>query len=83
MRLHLEPVRERERFAQLLKHGFEEAGCQQTLLSDSGIELLYQSSGGIPRKTHRIVMTAMRLAAEKGLNHLPDEFLQEAIEMLQ
>ena len=83
VRLHLEPVKERERFAQLLQHGFEEAGCQQTLLSDSGIELLYQSSRGIPRKAHRTIMTGMKLAAEKGLNHLPDEILQEAIEMLQ
>ena len=83
VRLQLEPIVERERFVQLVKHGFEQAGCQQTLLSDSGMELLHQASAGIPRKASRIIMTTMKLAAAKGQNHLPDDIIQEAINSLR
>ena len=31
----------------------------------------------------RILRTAMRLALPKGLNHLPDDLLQQAIEELR
>ena len=31
----------------------------------------------------RLIQTAMRLAVPKGLNHLPDELIHEAIEVLQ
>lgn len=83
VRLHLEPVVERDRFAQLIGHGFAQAGCQQTLLSDSGMELLHHASGGTPRKVSSLIMTTMKLAADKGINHLPDEMIQEAIESMR
>ncbi|WP_293504338.1 hypothetical protein [Roseateles sp.] len=41
------------------------------------------NSGGLPRQASRILCTAMRLAVPKGLNHLPDELLQQAIAELQ
>ena len=59
------------------------AGCQHTLLADSGLEILRQASKGLPRQASRILCTAMRLAVPKGLNHLPDELLQQAIAELQ
>ncbi len=43
---HLTPVFERERFARLIEHGFERAGRTQTLLTDSGLEILRQASKG-------------------------------------
>ena len=55
----------------------------QTLLSDSAMELLLQASQGLPRQAGRLLHTAMRLAVPKGLNHLPDELIREAIEVLQ
>jgi MSHA biogenesis protein MshM len=82
-RVALEPVVERERFAQLIAHGLKSAGCQHTLLADSGMEILRQASKGLPRHASRILCTAMRLAVPKGLNHLPDELLQQAIAELQ
>ena len=83
VRVHLTPVFERERFARLIEHGFKRAGCTQTLLTDSGLEILRQASKGLPRHAARILRTAMRLAVPRGLNHLPDELLQLAIEELQ
>jgi len=83
VRLELKAITQRERFRQLIQHGFEAAGTTQTLLSDSGIELIHQNSGGIPRKACRLITTTMRLAADKGINHLPDDLILQAIEELK
>ncbi len=82
VRLRLKPITERERFKNLIEHAFHQAGAQHTLLSDSGLELLRQASRGLPRQAGRILNTTMRLAVPKGLNHLPDELIQQAIEEL-
>lgn len=58
-------------------------GLAQTLLADSGMEVLRQASKSLPRQAGRILRTAMRLAVPKALNHLPDELLQQAIEELR
>lgn len=47
------------------------------------MELLRQASLGLPRHAGRILKAAMQMAAPKGLNHLPDELLQQAIEELR
>ena len=62
-----------------IQHALKSAGCQHTLLTDSGMELLRQASKGLPRQAGRLLQTAMRLAVPQGLNHLPDELLQQAI----
>jgi MSHA biogenesis protein MshM len=82
VRLNLKPIVERERFNPLIEHAFRHAGTQHTLLSDSGLELLRQASQGLPRKAGSILKTSMQLAMAKGLNHLPDEIIQQAIEEL-
>ncbi|VAX12546.1 AAA ATPase, partial [hydrothermal vent metagenome] len=82
VRVQLKPIVERERFKNLIEHTFLQADAQQTLMSDSGIELLRQASRGVPRKAGLILKTSMRLAVPKGLNHLPDELIQQAIEEL-
>lgn len=83
VRVHLKPVLERERFAQLIQHGFKTAGCSQTLISDSGMELLRQASQGFPRQAGRILQTALQMAATRKLTHLPDDLLQQAIAELR
>ncbi len=83
VRVQLKPVLERERFALLIQHSLKSAGCTSTLLSDSGLEILRQASKGLPRHAGRILRTAMRLAVPRGLNHLPDDLLQLAIEELR
>ena len=83
VRVALKPVVERERFQLLIAHALKTGGCQHTLLADSGMELLRQASKGLPRQAGRILCTAMRLAMPRGLNHLPDEIVQQAIAELQ
>ena len=80
VRLRLDPVLERERFAALVQHALKEAGCSQTLLADSGLELLRQASQGRPRTAGVMLRHALRLAVARGLNHLPDELINQAIE---
>jgi type II secretory pathway predicted ATPase ExeA len=58
-------------------------GCHHARLADSGLELLRQASQGIPRNAGRILRIAMQLAVPKGLTHLPDELLPQAIEELR
>lgn len=82
-RCEFKPITDREAFKDLLLHGFTQAGCAHTLLSDSGIELLHMASQGNPRQVHRIVITALRLATDKKINHLPDEIIKEAIEIMR
>jgi len=83
VRVQLDPIIERERFTALVEHALKSAGCTHTLLADSGMELLRQASLGLPRHAGRILKTAMQMAVPKGLNHLPDELLQQAIEELR
>lgn len=82
-RIQLEPIRERERFTALIRHGFEQAGAMQTLIADTGMELLRQASQGLPRKAGSILQRAMELAMESNLNHLPDDLIGQAIEELR
>jgi len=82
VRLRLQPITDRERFHQLITHAFSQAGAQHTLLSDSALELLRQASQGLPRQAGRILKTSLQLAVPQGLNHLPDEVIQQAIEEL-
>lgn len=83
VRVQIKPVVERERFALLIQHALKSAGCQHTLLADSGMEVLRQASKGLPRQAGRILRTAMRLAVPKGFNHIPDDLLHQAIGELQ
>ena len=82
VRLQLKPILDRERFKHLIEHAFSQAGTQQSLLSDSGLELLRQASQGLPRQAGRLLKISIQLAVPKGLNHLPDELIQQAIEEL-
>lgn len=83
VRHRLHAFSERDRFTALVQHGLKDAGCQQTLLSDSGMEILRQASKGNPRHTGLLLKQSMRLAVPKALNHLPDELIQQAIEELR
>lgn len=80
VRVKLKPVLERERFVQMITHSLKTAGCSHTLLADSGMELLRQASKGLPRQAGHILRIGMQMAASKGLNHVPDDLLQQAIE---
>ena len=68
VRVQLKPVSERERFAQRVHQGLQAAGCQHTLLADSGREILRQASQGLPRQAGRILRVAMLLSPNPTLS---------------
>lgn len=82
-RYELKPILEREAFQEFLAHGLSQAGCTHQLLSESATELLRLSSKGNPRQVHRILVTSLRLAADKKLNHLPDDIVAQAVGILK
>jgi MSHA biogenesis protein MshM len=82
-RCTLAAIEDREEFKSFLLHGFQQAGCTMTILSDTAIEMLRMSSKGNPRQAHQIIVNALRLAADKKQNHLPDDIIEEAIEILR
>lgn len=82
-RCQLQPINDRDAFKEFLLSGLAQAGCTATLLSDSGIEILRMASKGNPRKIHHLVVKAMQLATDKKQNHLSDDIVKEAIEILK
>jgi len=82
-RCHLEPISDRDAFKEFLTHGLVQAGCTSTILSDSAIEILRMASKGNPRQVHRLIVTALQIATDKRQNHLPDDVVKEAIEILK
>jgi type II secretory pathway predicted ATPase ExeA len=82
-RCQIQPITDRNAFIRFFQDAFKEAGCQTTLLSDSGIEIIRIASQGRFRNVHRILTNTMQLAMHKKLNHFPDEIIQEAISLLK
>jgi len=83
VRLQLQAVPEKEPYQAMVEHAFNAAGCQQRLLSDSGLDLLRQASQGNPRYTGMILQASLYRAMKRQLNHLPDDVIVEAIEELR
>lgn len=81
--VHLEPTLDRERFRQLIEHALKQAGGTHNLLSDSGLERLRQASRGIPRHAGNLLKRSLQIAADKAINHIPDDVLEQAMEELR
>jgi type II secretory pathway predicted ATPase ExeA len=79
----LDPMHDLSQFKQMIEQSFKDAGVQQQLIASSGMALLCSAAKGNPRKAGRIIKLSMQMAAAQGLNHLPDELLQQAIDELQ
>lgn len=80
VKLSVQGVNDPVKYKALINHAFKAAGAHQTLLSDTGYELLRHASQGNPRTTGILLKTALRLACEQGHNHLPDPIVEQAIE---
>ena len=82
-RVELQPIMDRDAFKEFIMHGFEESGCKIKLLSDTGIDLIHMASQGNPRRAHQIIITALRIATDQKISHLPDEIINESIGILK
>ena len=68
------------RFNDFVKEAFKNAGLQNLIISQSGVQLIYMASKGKLRFAHKILTNALQKAAETECNHLPDDIIQQAIE---
>jgi MSHA biogenesis protein MshM len=68
------------RFHELVTEALKNAGIHNSIISQSGMQLIYMASKGKLRFTHKILTCAFQKAAEDNCNHLPDEIIQYAID---
>jgi len=79
----LQPIFEQQRFTELVKQAFTQAGTTQQLLADSGIELIRMGSKGKISVASLVIQNSLLIATDKKLNHLPDEVVLESIQLMQ
>lgn len=80
VRIHLEPLSGRDDFLAFLAHGLKAAGATTKVVSDSGAELLYRVSHGVPREAARLLRAAFVEAHEKGLSTVDDSVLEAVLD---
>lgn len=76
-------IDELEAFSKYVIQAFKNAGKQESIISQSGMQMLHMASKGKLRHAHRIMTISLHTAAMKNLNHLPDDVIQNAIEEIQ
>lgn len=81
--VHFEPITNAATFKEMLNTSFKEAGITQSLISDSGIDLIRLASGGKYREAGKIIQESLQLACQQNINHLPDHVIKQSIELLQ
>jgi type II secretory pathway predicted ATPase ExeA len=70
------------KFSEFVLEAFKNAGIHHSIVSQSGLQLVYTASKGKLRYAHRIFTTAFQKATDINCNHLSDEILQKSIEEL-
>lgn len=66
--------------AQYIQHRLEVAGAKQNIFLQDAVELIYQHSGGIPRRINHICDTALLAGMGAGVKSINKEFVKEVIE---
>lgn len=79
---HWQPLEDNESFNSFITTAFQQAGKQETIISQSGLKLIHLASSGGLRDAHKIITQSLQLATEKKLNHLPDDIIEVAIQNL-
>lgn len=63
-----------------VQHRLEVAGLLENIFTDSAMERLFESSGGIPRRINSIANMSMLAAYSKGLKTITPELVAEGVE---
>jgi type II secretory pathway predicted ATPase ExeA len=79
-KVQLEPIVERERFAEFLGHGLAAAGATETIFSDTAKELLFRACRGVPRRAHLLVDEALLRAHERAQSFVDETILEEILD---
>ena len=78
-----QPIDDSEEFSKYIQTAFKNAGKQETIISQSGMQLLHMASKGRLRNAHKIITQALHMAALGNMNHLSDDIIQQSIEESQ
>lgn len=78
--MHWEAIDDLKIFSDIIKAAFEQAGKSETILSESGLQLIFMASRGRLRFADRIITASLQIASQENLNHLPDELIKRSIE---
>ena len=74
---HLEGL-SREELDAYLAHQLKTAGVTLPLFDDTARQALYQATKGLPRKIHKLAITAPRLAAAQKASMVSEAILLDA-----
>jgi type II secretory pathway predicted ATPase ExeA len=77
------PMENFESFAAFILQAFENAGCSQNIMSETGLKLVHIATKGHLRYARRLITRCLQMGAQQNLNHIPDEIIKAAIEDLQ
>lgn len=66
--------------AQYIQHRLEVASAKQNIFLQDAVELIYQHSGGIPRRINHICDTALLAGMGAGVKSINKDFVKEVIE---
>jgi len=78
-----ESIESVDRFKKLVHSAFELAGAKTTLLSETGVQMIYSATKGRLRYANRIITHCLQEAASQNLNHIPDDIIKKVIEELR
>ena len=81
--MHWEALDDFDGFSQFIVTAFQNAGKQETIISNSGMQLIHMASKGRLRYAHRIITQSLQLASAQNINHLPDDIIESAVNDLQ
>ena len=79
-RSHIEPLTDRQQFVAFLEAGLKAAGADSNLISEPAAELLFPSTGGVPRRLAGLVREALYLADEKDQNFVDDVIVEAVLD---
>jgi MSHA biogenesis protein MshM len=69
-------------FCKFIIEAFKNAGKHETMISQSGLQLIHMASKGKLRYAHQIITQALQKAAEGNCNHLTDQIIEQSLEEL-
>lgn len=75
-------IEDSTKFREFIIEAFKNAGIHTSIISNSGMELLYMASKGKLRYAHRVLTQAFQKATDDNCKHLSDENIQLSIEKL-
>lgn len=80
---HWEAIEKLDCFSRFIETAFQNAGCQQKIMSEPGIAMLHNATKGRLRYAHRVITRCLQQAAKQNVNHLSDDLIKKVIEQLR